>query len=191
MEVYPATPPPFDVYPFEEEYQTQTSMFQGSNEQSQMLRRFPVKKFSLSYDLIQIATEWSVIHNFYKTMFGGWARFWFFDFERRHWGDEYVGRGNGSTRVFDLHSKSIDPHLLSVLVNGSPVTFSFLPAGGQGGADVVVLDAAPVLGALITSTFDGNLRIKAVMQDRFSDSISARFVGMAKIETIVLREVHW
>jgi hypothetical protein len=188
MEVYPITPVPSYAYVFADEFQTLPSEFEGSNEQRQMLRRFGKRSFQLAYNKI-FETEWVIIHNFFKKMKGGYEPFWFFDLKIRHWIDEYIARGNGSIRVFDLHSKLTNPEGLVVYVNGSPVTFSFLPGGGQANADRVLLDVAPASGTLITSDFYGYLRIKAKIPDKFSDTLST--VIYTDLEAISIKEIHW
>jgi hypothetical protein len=176
--VWPQTPPPSFSYPFDDEYETLVSEYQGTNEQAQTLRRFPKVGFMVGYELLLIGSDWATIHNFHTARRGQWETFWYFDFISRPWTDLKIGRGDGSTATFDLPSKNtVHDSSLKVYVNGSlkteGVDYNFSAGTGEGSADQIVFIAGhiPALGALITTDLKGNRRIKARKDDKFADKM--------------------
>lgn len=331
-EIYPIVPVPSFTFNYEEGFSTIVSDFEGENEQRQSARRFGRRNFGMDYKTIIVASEWYLLHDFFRKKQGGLTPFWFFDFFKKNWTDEYVGRGgpfwvdgavaddggvqtdeitgasesgisndmtllpavpavndayyfgksfmfdkltvcigipgvgtwtitweywNGSawaalsgvtdgtthfraaagdrdvtftmpsnwvdcevksrnlywirarvsaytsvttqpkgsyakvnTKTYDLHSKSTtnDASLIAY-VNGVVTAKTFVSGGGGGGADRITFAGYQATGALITSDFQGYLRIKAVMPDRFIDQ---QFSPLhTAIGTVKVREVQW
>jgi hypothetical protein len=76
-------------------------------------------------------------------------------------------------RVFDLPSKDTSEATLKIYLNGIEKTVNtdwfFIPGTGEGGADQVGMINALVSGDLLTTDFDGNLRIRGRFKE---DSLS-------------------
>ncbi len=191
LAVYPETPPPSFTYPLKDRYETIISERCSQNEQAQALRRFPARSFMVGYSKRDLGTEWNVIHDFHTARLGQWETFWFYDFLTRAWTDLKVGRGDGTTRTFDLPGKSIVSATLVVRVNDVIETHRSLSAGtGEGSSDQVIFDSgyAPADGSLITAAFTGRLRIKARKADEFSDKFDIDDVG--DIEAFLIRSIE-
>jgi hypothetical protein len=328
MEVYPVIPVPSWSYPFDEAFATMISDYEGEGKQGQILQRFPKRGFSLGYKTIDIVNEWPLIHNFFRKRRGSGDVFWYFDFFKRAFVDEYIGRGgpfqidgavaddggvqtdetdagqnatvndmillpavpavndayyfgskimfdkltvtigiagagtwtivweywNGTTwgqpsgisdgttgfkaaagdhdvtftmpsnwvdcivkarnlywirarvsaytsvttqpkgtkatvntKTYDLPSKTTDnDSSLIIYVNDVVTSKTFLSAGGGGGADRITLSGYQTTGALITADLKGYLRLKAIMQDKFSDEIFSPTYG--QIATVKIAE---
>lgn len=201
LQVWPTTPPPSFSYPVSEEYETIVSQFGGPNEAAQSLTRFPKRNFTVGYNLLDIGGDWHYIHDFHTKRRGQYETFWYFDFYIRPWVDLYVGRGDGSTTAFDLHSKStVHDASLKIYVNDAEKTegvdYDFSAGTGDGGADRITFRAGhiPAAGALITSDLQGKLRIKARKADLFSDKVTLEndaSHAFADIEAFLIREVQW
>lgn len=195
LEIYPETPTPEFSFSYSDEYLTIESDYEGDNEQRQSLVRFPKRNFILTYKTLAISSEWPTIHNFFTKNRGAWNPFWFFFPQLRNYTDEYVGRGDGATTAFDLHSKSTDYSSLKVYINEILKTigihYNFVSGGGEGGSDRIVFTAGniPALGALIKSDFKGQLRIKGKFKDKFSGKWFSP--SYDEIEAIEIKEIHW
>ena len=92
-ETYPVTPVPSWNYPFDESFKTMISDYEGEGRQGQILSTFPKRGFALAYKTVDLQNEWPLIHNFFRKRKGAGDIFWFFDFFKRAWTDEYIGRG--------------------------------------------------------------------------------------------------
>lgn len=72
--------------------------------------------------------------------------------------DEYMGRGDGTTRIFDFPGVSASN--ITVIVDGVPIGGTYLVGGGAGGGDRWEFATAPPVGAIITTAFQGRLRLR-------------------------------
>lgn len=97
-----------------------------------------------------------------------------------------------NTKTFDLHVKggsSVAIYADGVAMTGGGTDYTLVSGGGAAGADRITLVAYADQGALITSDFTGQLRIKA----RFSEfgwseqSVSHQIYGFATS----LKEIQW
>jgi len=317
-ETYPISPLPSWSYPFEEDFKTIVSEYEGEGKQNQILQRFPKRSFILNYKTVDLLNEWHLIHNFFRKRRGAGETFWFFDFFKRLRTDEYVGRGgpfsvdgavaddggvqtdqtdaaiastvngmtllpavpavndayyfgkkfmfdkltvtigtqgagtwtitweywNGAwvalsgvtdgttgfkaavgdrdvtftipndwidcevkarnlywirarvsaytsvttqpkgsgakvnTKTYDLPSKTtVNDATLIIYVNGTVTAKTFVSGGGGGGADRITFSGYQTAGSLITADFNGYLRLRATMPDKFSDDIFSPNVG--------------
>jgi hypothetical protein len=195
IQIYPTSPIPYRILIFSEEYQTLISEFTGQNEQALMLRRFPKRTIQVQYQNIFLDSQWYLIENFFKARKGQYEAFWFLDLIQRKWTDEYVGRGTGEALTLDLHSKTTVAGTYVIYEDGvaqiEDTDYTFGSGGGLAGVDRITWKSShyPALGALITANHKGYLRIKARMDDRFSDEFTMPTIG--SIKTITLREVQW
>lgn len=82
-------------------------------------------------------------------------------------------KGSGATvntETYDLPSMATtNDASLIVYVNGVATAKTFISGGGAGGADRIAFAGYQATGALITADFKGQLRIYAVIPDKFSD----------------------
>ncbi len=174
------------------------------NEQRRRLTRFPKRSPSLVYKNKR-KSDYDTIHDWYRTYHGAYgdssgALFYFFDQILRHWKDEYVGRGTGAALTLDLHSKTTTSGATLVIyeddvVQTVDVDYTFVSGGGTEGADRITWIAGhyPATGALITSAFNGYLRIRArFADDGWHDEIPTFSESDALFNfQIRLQEVQW
>ncbi len=171
LQVYPADPKPSYSYVLDHQFRTLVSEFESGKENRRSMWRFPKRTFSLIYRVARMTdAERNVLYEFYETRKGSYEAFWFFDFIRRKWIDQYVGYGNGSAAVFDLPSMTTTqfPRVFVAGVERTRVShWNFLAGGGQGGADRIQFTAGNIPGAgqLITTNLEGFLRIKGRFKD--------------------------
>jgi len=191
MQVYPSTPNP--QYPFEiiSEYKTLISTFESGQELAHQQWRFPKRSVNLKYDVLT-ASEIQTLWNFYVARRGALVPFWFFDeYSKDASGnpmahtDEFVGRGDGATTVFDLPGKTTSARTM-YLDGTSEAGVTYQSGTGDGGADQVTFNSAPADGKLITVDFTGYLRLKMrFAEDKLSkENFSVRLykTGVSLIE---------
>ena len=75
-----------------EEFKTLNPDFDSEVEQGIIFWRFPKRTFILPYNNAHIS-ELDTIRAFFKQMFGAAKTFWYFDFIKMKWTDEFVARG--------------------------------------------------------------------------------------------------
>lgn len=164
---YPTDPEP--IYPFSitSEYKTIISTKETGTELATEQWRFPKRSLSLKYDIRESLSGVNTLWNFYKSRRGAYLPFWFFDLYSMDSDgslpshtDEYAGRGDGVTTVFDLPGKSSSAQ--KVYLDGvETVDFTISAGTGDGSADQIDFGAtAPTLGVLITTDFTGYLRMR-------------------------------
>jgi uncharacterized protein (TIGR02217 family) len=187
VEIYPATPIPYRTLVTSQAFKTVVSEYDYGNEQRFPLRRFSKRNFDLQYRISY--ADRNTVHSFFRARGGKYDPFWFVDFSQREWTDEYVGRGDGATQTFDLHSLRTVSASTTIYVNGTSAPFTFASGGGQASSDRVTITTAPPSGALITSKFTGNLRIKG----RFDDDALQEDLSNFRLVFLALRivEIQW
>ncbi|MEO0166607.1 MAG: hypothetical protein ABIL39_10780 [candidate division WOR-3 bacterium] len=195
MSLYPTSPVPCFPYEIREEGKTISVEFDSGKSQHLRLRRFPKRKIGpLIYRGLNF-NDRKIIYSFFRNYWKNFNSFYFYDWILREWIDEYVGRGDGSTAIFDLHSKNTVIQSLVIYVDGVQkqlgTHYNFLSGGGIEGADRIQFTSGniPENGALITSDFSGYLRLKAEFyEDSYIERISVP--ELFDIE-ITLYEVQW
>ena len=204
MAAYPSSPKFNYALGLDENFKTLISEFDGANEQRRMLIRFSKRSPSLVYQN-KVKSDYDIIHDWYRTYYGAYGDssgnlFYFFDQAFRHWRDEYVGRGTGAALTLDLHSKTTTNDGTLVIyeagvVQTVSVDYNFVSGGGTEGADRITWIAGhyPVAGCLITSDFNGYLRIKArFAKDGWHDDIQNFSQGFPLFNFATqLQEVQW
>jgi hypothetical protein len=104
--------------------------------------------------------------------------------------------GNGAlvnSKIYDLHGVGVDDETIYIdetAKTGGGVDYTLVLGGGAAGVDRILFGAYPAVGALITSDFTGQLRIKA----RFDSDSLGQTVEAGKlidIEQITLQEIQW
>lgn len=164
MVVYPTEPKPSYAYIHELEYKTIVTEFETGKEFATQQWRFPKRRVSLQYNALK-PNELETLWNFYVSRRGSHLPFWFFDEYSKDdngnplsYTDLYVGRGDGSTTIFDLPGKNTSNQL--IYVDGISTSVTILAGKGSGGADRCQFASAPANGALITADFKGIVRIR-------------------------------
>lgn len=173
MEIFPSIPIPSYSYILDSQFRTLVSDFESGTEQRRIMWRFPKRTVALNYKTQGFSsTGRDALYEFFQNRRGPGESFWYFDFQKRKIVDEFVGYGDGTTDIFNLHSKTTDNDAtLKVYVAGVEKTkithYNFISGGGEGGADRIQFTAGniPTAGQLITSDFNGYLRIKGRFKD--------------------------
>ena len=202
MAKFPETPKFSYSYGLTKQFKTLINEMDGGNEVRRRLLRFPKRSVSLIYPELTKANR-DILSDWFQTYYGAYGDssgtlFYFFDQTLRHWTDEYVGVGTGAADTFDLHSKTTTAGAtLKIFLDGvlKTVTTHYTISTGSGseGADQVVFVSAPGAGVLITSDFNGYLRIKARFADDGFQEVIEKFSGanpLFKVQ-INLKEVQW
>ncbi|MEE9356483.1 MAG: DUF2460 domain-containing protein [Methylococcaceae bacterium] len=118
MANFPSTPTPsydIDIWPEEKTYITP---LQFGQEQRRQVWLFPRRHIRLEYNVIS-AFDMDTLWNFFREVNGRKDDFWFFwPFSDAYIG-EWVGRGDDSTRLFDLPAKETVEGNLVVYVGGT------------------------------------------------------------------------
>jgi hypothetical protein len=188
---FPVTPSPVEGFEIERHYNVLVSEFDSGCEQRRRLLRFPKRKIHLEYNNIS-RTDRDTLSNYWQTMNGSYTDFHVFDWTSRAWHDEYVTTCTGtSTGPYDLHGKTISTGTLVIWYNGSTThTIEFYSSSGTDGAACINLTTGTTAGALVTSYFDGKLRIRARFGKDFAFKESAGYRGRFSC-VIDLEEVQW
>lgn len=182
MIVYPTSPVPQLPYEITFEYRTAISKFETGRELAHQLWRFPRRRVNLKYAVLrpeEIQTLWA----FYQGRRGAALPFYFIDefsvtsldapFSHT---DQYVGRGNGITTIYELPGKSTS--MQTIFLDGvQQGDVIILSGGGFGGVDRVQFSQAPAAGVLITANFTGHLRILM----RFAEDSLSREMFSARL----------
>lgn len=171
IETYPATPIPSYSSILDHEFRTLISDFESGKEQRRTMWRFPKRTFALIYKALAMTeSQRDALYEFFQNRRGPYESFWFFDFIKKKWVDQYVGYGDSATDIFDLPSKDSE-EWPKIYVAGSEKTrathWNFISGGGGGGSDRIQFIGGniPTTGQLITADFSGNLRIKGRFKD--------------------------
>lgn len=141
MEIYPSTPSPTYPLKLKSQWKTRVSDFESGTEQRVKVWAAPKRNLRLTYEVLSSA-DVTTVWDFYTSRQGSLEAFWFFYPNSRAWKNEYVGRGDGTTAVFDLPSKSTDSGALVVYINGVITPATFLSGGGGGSSDRIQFNAS-------------------------------------------------
>jgi hypothetical protein len=121
MATFPSTPTPAHPIEVTAEDKTYITPFQLGQEQRRQIWAFPRRHISLRYPPLSKASI-NILWDFFKTVNGRKDVFWFFWTISDVYINEWVGRGDGSTRLFDLPAKETVEGTLAVYVGGSEPT---------------------------------------------------------------------
>jgi len=192
VEVFPETIKPSSPLEIESRYRTVITQFDTGIEFRRRKWRFPRRSVTLKFPYIT-QEETETLWNFYVARKGSYESFYWFDYLKQNWIDEFVGRGDGTVVTFDLPGKEIDETTLKVYIDGveqqvGTAGYTFSAGTGVNGEDQIVFSTAPSLGSLITCDFNGRLRLKV----RFKDDILTkyRFTNIIQSIGITLFEVR-
>jgi hypothetical protein len=118
MATFPSTPAP--AYPIDiiAEDKTYITSFQLGQEQRRQIWTYPRRHINLRFPPLTKANM-NILWDFFKTVNGRKDAFWFFWHVSDVYTDEWVGRGDASTRIFDLPAKETVEANLAVYVGGS------------------------------------------------------------------------
>ena len=185
METFPSLYYGFPL-PLEEEFKTRISDFESGQEQRQRCWAFPRRTVNLE-SRNNPQTEINALWKFYRERYGAYEAFWFVMPTNDDYYNEYVGRGDGLTKTFDLPSIGTAPASLTVYVDGGDTEVLFVSGGGQASSDRITFSAAPDEGALITADFYGRLRLYARFgQDKLTRELFSVLLYNASLE---IREI--
>jgi len=117
MATYPSSPTP--AFPIEAQAESKEyiTSFQLGQEQRRQIWTFPKRHINLQYPPLSPANM-DVLWNFFRTVNGRKDTFWFFWPYSDAYTGEWVGRGDGSVRLFDLPSKETIEGNLVVYIGG-------------------------------------------------------------------------
>ena len=160
MEIFPEILIIAYPLPIRGQWKTDITDFKSGKEQRNKVWPFSKKRVPLNCKHLK-QDEMADLWKFYQLRSGAHEAFWFVAPLADYWYNEYVGRGDDSTTIFDLPSKETEEESVEVFVDGGSTSITFLEGGGQAGADRIQFSAAPSEGAVITADFKGRLRLKA------------------------------
>jgi hypothetical protein len=150
-------------------YKTLISTFDGGLETRKQKWLYPKRDITLQYKYLS-KTQMNTLWAFYKTNAGGYSAFNFFLNYSDTYVKEYVGTGNGATTVFNLPAKTSSTYTLyknDVALTAGGVDWTFGSASGTDGADKATMIVAPTVGAKLTFSFTGYLKIRCRFEDNF------------------------
>lgn len=186
---YPTDPKPSFPCEISIEYKTLISQFETGKELAHQQWRFPKRHINLQYNVLTMS-EIKSLWDFYVSRKGSLLPFLFFDTYSKDNGnnpnsyiDEFVGRSEGSTIIFDIPGKSTS--LQTIYVDGISTAVTILTGTGDGGADQAQFSSAPLDGSLITIDFTGHIRYKMrFAQDKLSKEFFTVMLYKVGIELI-------
>jgi len=129
---FPTTPIPSYTYSISSGYKTLVSKYDSGVEQRRSLIRFPYRSFNLIYKYLSDANR-ITLQNFFTNRKGQSEGFWFVDFRKSKWVDEYVGRGTADALIGALAD------------DGGVKTDETDEANDATANDMVLLPAVPVV----------------------------------------------
>ena len=142
------------------EYRTHITESESGVELRSRQWRFPRRKVALKFASLSQA-EMDELWVFYQSRRGAELPFLWTEADvtpYRLQTDEYMGRGDGTTLIFDF--PGIGATSISVMVDGVITAGTYLVGGGVGGGDRWQFPSAPANGARITVSFSGRLRLR-------------------------------
>jgi len=171
MAVIPSDPAPSYSLEIEPEWRTLVSTFDSGKEQRRQKWTFAKYNVHLVYNVLSPQSEMQALWDFYMARKGSSEAFYFYtsDLDTGPWNGLYVGRGDGSTTVFDIPGKSTSSQKIYINGQEQGSGWEILSGGGDGNSDRVQFTAAPASGDLITCDFAGFMRIRCrFKEDRMS-----------------------
>jgi len=188
MAKYPESPKFSHALISGRDFVTRISKFGGQpagtfNEQRNRQITFPIGTFTLLYKNLLVADRntvyawWRNYHGAYGDSTG--VNFHFFDQALRGWYGEYMGRGTGNALTLDFPGKTLTNDATLIVYEDDvaqvkDTDFTFVSGGGTEGADQAtwIVGHYPAVGAMITCSFNGYLRIKArFAEDGWSEEV--------------------
>jgi hypothetical protein len=130
IEVYPSAPRPSFSKIIDESFNTIITRAVSGVEERNRIARFPDRAVLLAYKVVEDA-GWPAIHSFFRKRLGAFEPFWFFDFNKRLWVDEFVGVGG------------LIPLIMAVADDGGSQTDETIEANDDTASDMTLLPAAP------------------------------------------------
>lgn len=145
-------------YPFQFEtaFQTKVVEFETGSEWRGGARSFPKRRITTTYNTLT-QVEMEELYGFFVSKKGAREAFSFFDPVPGNHKGEYVGRGDGSSVLFELPVRGSGS--LVVYVNGVQVGVTLLEGAGTDGVDKIQFSSAPANGSVIAADFEGKLRL--------------------------------
>lgn len=165
MNVFPEELIPTYPLSLSTEWKTRKTDFEtGAKEQRRQVWTFPRRSLDLKFTPLTQA-KLDTLWNFFNQQKGSFEPFWYFlptknsDGAWHSYTGEYVGKGNGSSVIFELPGRSTTSQ--TAYVNGAVTAGTVLGGSGDAGVDRIQFAAAPANGATITVNFTGQLRLRS------------------------------
>lgn len=159
--LYPSTPAPSYPVSITARWHNLVSQFDSGKEQRRQKQIQDLYDVVLQYNKLTL-TSVGVLWDFYQSCKGTLESFYFYDLteNRRTWVEVYIGIADGITTIYDIPGKNTSSQ--SIYLDGSlqGSGYTILTGGGTESADRVQFTTAPASGAIITTSFTGDLRIK-------------------------------
>jgi len=190
MEIFPESV----LYSFpmaiDEEWRTLISDAESGKEQRRKCWAFPKRGAGLNHKCVKLE-EFKTVWKFYHERCGAHEKFYFifpnFGGSGDYWYGEYLGQGDGSETTFDLRSKDTNASSVTVYVDGTPVSHTFISGGGQAGMDRVQI-SAPSEGEIVTADFQGRLVLDArFLQDKLTKELFNALMFNAQVPVIEVK----
>lgn len=177
--IYPSLPAPVSAVAYTTSYDVLITST-GTNAEQRRLKQYRPKR---AFDLQYASKDLAAIESFYHRAKGGFAGF-LFRFPRiGSYAAEFVAKQTGTGTVFDLPCVSAEN--LKVYVNGVEAEVTIQQGAGTEGRDRIVFEAAPALGALITTDFTGFLTLNCRFEGEYSGSaLPLSFSGSLRLVTV-------
>lgn len=162
-------------------WKTLVSEFESGAETRKRKWLYPRRRIELRYANVPIGKA-ETLWEFYIARSGRFEAFsWFHRDTSISYVGEYVGPGDGSTKVFNLPSKQASLRTLKVdgVSQTEGVDWMFDSEGGADGADKATFNTAPPDGDRITFDFTGKLKVRC----RFLEDIVSFDIFFNKLMT--------
>ena len=149
-------------------FQTRRSRFGTMGVEHRKAAQTYVKRnFTVKAERV-VLSQAQTLYSFYLARLGGFEAFnYFTPLARTYTTPEYVGTGDAETKVYNLPAKGSTAY--DVYIDGLKQTettnYAIGIGSGADGADKLTLTAAPSLGARITYTFTGRLKIRGTFAE--------------------------
>jgi len=124
---------------------------------------YPRRDFSLKYKGIT-RDEIETLYQFYIARYGSYEAFNFFyptGWDKAGYKNEYVGRGDGETLLFNMPCRNGEQYIIMVdgVAKVETTDYTWNASGGADGADQIEFNIAPTDGDVITADFTGHLKV--------------------------------
>lgn len=168
------------------EWRTAVSTMERGREFRRALRAKAKRTLNLKFEKLESA-DTVLLWDFYQSMKGMYGSFYYkFPFTET-WNGEYLGKGNASTTVFDMHFHSYTSYTLKV--DGTAATSGTYSVSADGnGMYQATFNTPPATNSIITVDFVGNpclvMRFKEDSTSKEMFSVQLATFGIPLVEIL-------